>query len=177
VGIRPIRRRLRRLAWPTNPASSSLCLLCLSLKNIYHLCGVAVRSPHSAFSAAAISPHAPPPCVVHFSLLPIARTHQHLLLLAPAVPPARPHTRTARSHAVGRAAPPLLVLMVPSCASGRSRAEPRAPMSAARAGGARSLRPKSTGPDLPSHMLQIYVSSVSDVSEVRCWYFVWMLQK
>jgi energy-converting hydrogenase Eha subunit C len=37
-------------------------------------------------------------------------------------------------------------------------------MSAACASGARAPRSKSTGADLPSHILQMYVSSVSDVS-------------
>jgi hypothetical protein len=51
-------------------------------------------------------------------------------------------------------------LVVPSCASCRSPIEPRAPMSATHAGGACSLRPESTGPDFPSYMFQMYVSSV-----------------
>jgi hypothetical protein len=160
---RPIRRRLPGLARPTKPASS-LRLSHLSFKSIYLTC-----SPIARFTALCGCPSAPlricrrshlpacaPPCVIRFSLLLVARAHPRLSLLALVVPPTArgslPRCRARR--------PSLQVLVVLSRASGRCPVQPRAPMSVARAGGARAPRPVSTGPDLPSHMLQMYISSI-----------------
>ena len=123
-----------------------------------HICHCSHLPAHAhpvLFASRPCSSHTPTPC---------------LSLLAPTILPASYPCRRVRC-------PSLLVLVVPLRALGRSPAKPRAPMSAGHARGARASRPQSTDPDLPSHMLQMYVSSVSDVSEVCCRCFVWMLQK
>jgi hypothetical protein len=96
-------------------------------------------------------------------------SHQRLSLLARSPTRCAP-ARVARSRAFGRATPPLLMLVVPSRASGRSPAESRAPMSAARVGGARAPRPESTDWSQP---LLPYVANVC----FKCFrYFRGMLQ-
>jgi hypothetical protein len=153
-------------------ASFSLCLPRLSLKNIYPLaCPLhalrrcaAVRPPHSAFATIAILPHAPHPVMFASHSCPsCAPTHASCSLLL-------------QSHLRRRARrPPLLVLVVPSRALDLSLAEPRAPMSAARAGGACTPRLESTGLTFPpiccKCMFQV------DVLKVCCRCFVWLLQK
>jgi hypothetical protein len=132
--------------------TSLTCLLKISTPSHASRRRAAIYPSHSAFAAAVISctrPH----CGVRFSFLPIASAHQRLSLLAPAVPTYRAPTRAARSRIVGRAAPPLLVLVVPLRASGRSSGEPSAPMSVGHAGGARTLRPKSIEPASTSSLI------------------------
>jgi hypothetical protein len=111
------------------------------------------------------------PCVVRFSLLPIARAHTHLSLLAPAIPPTplAPALSSVPPASAGARGAVARLRIVPGQAKGTHERD--------RAGGAHAPRPESIRPDLPSYMLQMYVSSVSDVSEVCCRCFIWKLQK
>jgi hypothetical protein len=67
----------------------------------------------------------------------------------------------------------------PSCSTRRSLRQAKRPVPMVVVLARRripSRRPKLTGPTFPSTMLQMYISSVSDVSEACCNYFIWMLQ-
>jgi hypothetical protein len=68
----------------------------------------------------------------------------------------------------------------PSCSTRRSLRQAKRPVPMVVVLARRripSRRPKLIGPAFPSIMLQMYISSVSDVSEACCNYFIWMLQK
>jgi hypothetical protein len=161
VRVRPVGSRLSGRVRPTKPASASLHLPHLSFSKIStnllahrHASRrhTAVRPPHSAFGVAAISPHAAHPVLfASRSCLSCAPTRASRSLLLQSHPP-RVHLRHLLPRRQARPSP-LLMLMVPLRALGRSPVESRAPMSTTRGGSAHALRPKSTGPDLPSHML------------------------
>jgi hypothetical protein len=181
VGVRPIGRCLPGPVWPTKPASCSLLLPHLSQKYLpltrpSHVSRrrAAVRPPHSTFGDTAISLHAPHPVLFTSRSYPSRTPTRASRSLLPQSHPPCNHPRRSLLRRRVRC-PPLLMLVVPSRALGRSPPEPRASMSAPHAGGARTPRPESTGPNLPFRMLQMYVSSVLDILEVCCMCFVWML--
>jgi hypothetical protein len=120
---------------------------------------VVVCSSHSAFATAAISLHAPHLVLFASRSYPSCAPSRASRSWLSQSHPSCAHPRRSLLHHRAHC-PPLLMLVVTSRASGQSPAKPRALMSMARAGGARTPRPKSTSPDLPSHMLQVYVSSV-----------------
>jgi len=126
------------------------CLLLMSPTSFFFLTKLSIhflahRTLHGAVRPFVLStPHLPPqpsprmhapPCAIRFSLLPIARAHLRLLLLAPAVPPAPlAHAPSGAPLASAGARGALACLRL-----GRSPAQPRAPINAAHASGARSL--------------------------------------
>jgi hypothetical protein len=112
AGVHPIVRRYLGPARPTKHAFFSLRLPRFSLKNIYRL--LAHRTLHDTVRPSVCpTPHLPPQ--------PSSRTRPTLCysLLAPArracpLVPLNPCSRSLTRRVPTRAAPPLLVLVVPS---------------------------------------------------------------